>query len=809
MIPVRTRWRTPSRPALAGAALLLLAALAGGAVVGTAQPDAGVEPVTETGNPLGPPLPGRAEPLPQAATVTLVTGDKVRVETSTNGQQDIEVVDAANDAFGGPAVQFSWGGDRFVVPAEAAPYLGGVLDPQLFNVSYLVRAKLDDANNQALPVSIKQAGGRAGDLPAVRVASVANETAAAAVTKAEAGSLGTRLGSLWRDSLAGGSSTKVGQVPGIERISLAPPRGGQQPPEVPITRSDGRPTPGTETATARYRTVTLNPIDRDGRPAVAVGFMHHLEDPRKFAMLVATQSAGPVSFSAPEGDYAIQFSVLSGPVEDRATYASLVLEPEVSVTSDLTVDLDARRAVPYRTSVEPAEQPGYWQDRLSYTRVNDAYDGSVIDRPNVFLEMRLLSGPRRGGHTLYATPTEPVTKGRFELLGYTSYSDTEISSVNSRYLFLSRWEGAVPASLTTVVPRSGLTPVHSTMYDSLSGRWLDPRSLVHVLTPLSRTLFVQGDQVPVGERVDYWYTNQPDQVVWAPMYMASDGTTLFGQRRTIRPGEQVRLTWNKGPLAPAGAAPYLDSSLFETRWTGRTTDTVCAACRQDDNGIFAPWPYGDSSPGHFGTLRYGEPEMFSFDFYRDGLLTMTSRSLPAQSFAIRELLLPMAPEAADYRLEWAVSHEQDLLARSHTNWTFRSSRSDPAAALPPGAICAPDSSRGCSLLPLLFLRYDLPIDFESRAPAGAPFELAFHVEHQQHQPAPAGVTAEVSVSFDSGVTWSEPVAATDRGSGRFTTTVTHPALAATDGFVALRVQARDAAGNTVDQSITRAYGLAG
>ncbi|MCP9950703.1 hypothetical protein LUX33_21385 [Actinomadura madurae] len=122
--------------------------------------------------------------------------------------------------------------------------------------------------------------------------------------------------------------------------------------------------------------------------------------------------------------------------------------------------------------------------------------------------------------------------------------------------------------------------------------------------------------------------------------------------------------------------------------------------------------------------------------------------------------------------------------------------------------CTPDEGRPCSLLPLLFVRYDLALDDGSRAKAGSPYEIAFTVAHQQGAPAPEGVTATVEASYDDGESWSEPVTATAGDGGRFTAAVTHPPLGDTDGTVSLRVRARDSAGNTVDQTIIRAYGLA-
>jgi hypothetical protein len=814
------RWHSRPRRALAGAALLLGTCLAAGVVAVSAEP--GAAPGIAVADPPAQPLITSAPPpQPGSATVTLITGDQVRLDTGADGQQDASVVNATTDAFPAPAVQFSWGGDQYLVPGEAVPYLGGLLDPALFNISYLVRAKLDDGSNPTLPVTIEEAGARAADLPGVRVAGATGGTAAAAVAKSEAGAFGTRLGQSWQSTRAGTSATPIGRLPGIERISLAAPAGTESPPELRIGGAGTGPHPGAGTPNAprattsgtatRYRTVTLDPIDRSGRPGVAVGFLHNLDDPRAFAMLFAAAGAGPLSFSVPEGRYSAEISVLDGPVNDFLATGTLVLEPEVAVTADRTITLDARRGVPYRPNVEPAVQPGFRVERLSFTRVNQVRDGASAGNPLVGLNMRLYGRPELGGPTLHVTPTAPVTSGHLELLGMTTFTDTAQGSVNPKYVFAYRWDRAIPSTLTPAVPRAELTTVRSAAYRSPSGpASADPDELITLLTPLSRTNILHPGQVPFGERVDYWYTNAPDTVVWAPFLSIDGSTLLYGERRMVRSGEEIRLTWNKGPLAPSAAARFTDSTLFDSPYTGQPDRRMCAACRQDDNGIFAAWAFGDSSPGHHARSEFGTiTDRFSFDFYRNGTLALSSRTAPDHTFGHTMLLLPMLPEPAGYRIQWDVSRNGDPQAWVRTGWTFSSSRTDPGAALPGSSACSPDPERGCSFLPLLFVRYDLPLDLDGRAPAGAPFELTFHIGHQQYQAAPAGVTATVSVSFDGGTTWSEPAAATDQGNGRFTTPVTHPPLAETDGFVALRVQARDAAGNAVDQTITRAYGLTG
>ncbi|WP_329244692.1 hypothetical protein OG417_48275 [Actinoallomurus sp. NBC_01490] len=64
--------------------------------------------------------------------------------------------------------------------------------------------------------------------------------------------------------------------------------------------------------------------------------------------------------------------------------------------------------------------------------------------------------------------------------------------------------------------------------------------------------------------------------------------------------------------------------------------------------------------------------------------------------------------------------------------------------------------------------------------------------------------AKARGSYDHGGHWS-PAAAKARGDGAFEAFVRHPATAT--GAVSLRVQAADAAGDTVTQTVYDAYGL--
>lgn len=107
-----------------------------------------------------------AEPGPAAApdastTVTLISGDVVRLDTYPDGSQRASVVQAANPRDG--IHTFRSGGDVYVEPASASLLLAnGRLDEQLFNVSSLVRQGYDDARRASVPVILSYRGGPAG-----------------------------------------------------------------------------------------------------------------------------------------------------------------------------------------------------------------------------------------------------------------------------------------------------------------------------------------------------------------------------------------------------------------------------------------------------------------------------------------------------------------------------------------------------------------------------------------------------------------------------------------------------------------------
>lgn len=559
--------------------------------------------------------------------------------------------------------------------------------------------------------------------------------------------------------------------------------------------------------------LTIDSVARDGTPGVMIGAVTNVADGRLANFAVTYPGEGRKSFMVPEGTYSVMASVLTGPADDLGSQMALVTQPEVRVTGDTTVVLDARGAVPYRATLEtPPARELQRLDAFTFVRTTTAGDQAGVTPANLILGLtwKTISYPPNGNPGLYATPTKPVTKGRFDFLAMSSLAEGAVSGpqMGATYRLLFPYGGAVPASMTHTVKASDLVTVRSALHDEPSD---DPSTgpinlVTYAYLPWGWTDFGYGGSPANGERVDYLYSSRPDQVIWQSAAGPDRGERVLGPRRRLQPGQLVREEWNRGPDVPSLAATYVQRPQ---RGIMATPDTkvdaplrqVCVACRQGDLGMVYLQSSGDSDPLHFTELGWKTTKLA---FYRDGRAAFGIGEQDA--FAPSPESLPLLPRPAGYRLTWTTTGDGAPDSPSTTDWTFRSGPQDGAATLPGDVQCA-DPSQPCSFLPLLFLHWDLALDHESRARAGQSFDVGFRVSHQQFQAAPTGVTATAEVSYDDGATWSAPAAATRGADGAFTVTITHPDYTEASRWVSLRVKASDPGGSTVTQTNIRAYRL--
>jgi hypothetical protein len=274
--------------------------------------------------------------------------------------------------------------------------------------------------------------------------------------------------------------------------------------------------------------------------------------------------------------------------------------------------------------------------------------------------------------------------------------------------------------------------------------------------PLRRTEFHNVDGLRWSAELQQWSLVR-DQV--------RTETVLTGGPVDHRPGESTVEEWNSAVFGP-----------------GFTGDGEFASRFGDVLAVNLPL-YSDAGLDRAGLSMV---DSGSTVLYREGVEVGRTAQPGAGQFDV-------PAEQASYRLAVTArrSGVSELSTRLSCVWTFTSVR-------------PPDPERkgkGGVGLPLLAVRFAPPnLDDHNAVRAG---ESRIPVTVQRPYNAdPATVTAlSVEASFDDGRTW-RPVPVTLDGPTSGTATIVHPRG---HRYVSLRADATDSAGNTVTQTVIRAY----
>ncbi|MFF0372631.1 S8 family peptidase [Micromonospora sp. NPDC005087] len=271
--------------------------------------------------------------------------------------------------------------------------------------------------------------------------------------------------------------------------------------------------------------------------------------------------------------------------------------------------------------------------------------------------------------------------------------------------------------------------------------------------------------------------------------------TLIGSWDRFRGGEQRPVEdWFESPMhygAMDVSGPY-------------PAPLTCTFCRQGDKFVSGQYQM-DASGKHYQFAWFAPPQVRLF---------AGDQEIPRQASPWRWWQVPPGP--GTYRLNMvytqpASSAPGELAPRTETDWVFHSIPPEPGQ-LPEAYGCPITNAEPCAVEQLIQLNYDLGLSLENSAPAGEKFTFDLRAAMPRgaiHQSPIAKV--QVEFSTDGGQTWrsADVQQSGPARSGEFDVSLRHPALADTDGYVWLRVHAETHDGASVDQTVERAYHLAG
>ncbi|TDB82247.1 hypothetical protein [Micromonospora sp. KC721] len=498
--------------------------------------------------------------------------------------------------------------------------------------------------------------------------------------------------------------------------------------------------------------LTVRYLDRTGRPATDyTSFAHALDGSGTEALY---DSGGTVTVQLPRGRY--QLGTFIPHAADDPFAGTMLVQPVVELTGPRTVVMDARLGKPVSVSVPaPDAVPGDAVIGYSTNVAGEAVGGGLIAGSTERQYTAQVGAPADRFTALVAAGWRQAAEGDSAYAYHLAY-----------YQHGRMWTGLdrhpTHRELATVRTRQAQTAAGTTglvgAYYELPGvpwgmRWAQP-----------------GAAGPLP-RVATEYYNTDAGVHWE--VFASEQLTGEDYPTTLqwhhaapvayRPGRVYQEDWNKGVFAPV-----FPPREHPTLWVTRSADLIMAT----------PSWYGDAA----GRDGYGpEDATYSMRLYQDGELVGESD----RHFGD----FPVPAEPRRYRLEIAATRgqPQTLSTEIATAWTFGSAHvgGDTPVALPLSAV-----------------RFTPVLDDRNVAPGGRAYPVPVVVSPQPGSAAGALMELSVDVSYDDGATWSR-VEVRRTGAGG-TAWLRHPAG---PGYVSLRATATDSEGNSVTQTVVRAYRL--
>ncbi|SCL44764.1 Subtilase family protein [Micromonospora citrea] len=495
--------------------------------------------------------------------------------------------------------------------------------------------------------------------------------------------------------------------------------------------------------------MTLVHTNRDGSPATDVMPMLYRTD--------GTTEEIPVPASGrlrlPRGTYMVG-TWIYGPDGD---FTHLV-QPRLELTRNQTVSLDARLAEPLKVTVPNATASSLVAELIVGVATEDGAGIASLTHGHSFDQI----------YSAQLGPAGPQD-GVWAKVGSQWARGGDAGPTDSPYAYRLAWyvRGSVPTGFVRNVRPEELATVYASYASSTPGL----RGRFHAIAAAeglpSGGFLADVDFALPLTRTEYY--NVDAGVTWENGFLEHSAdnqhfvTSLWGVGR-YQPGRVYRESWNRGVFGPAFFE--LDIPDGEPKGVART-----------DNTIHAYLALYSDVVGRFAASQDAE---YTSSLYRNGSLLGTADGWES-TFEV-----PADPAGYRLRLDARRDAPASLATRTSIEWTFRSA-------------AGPASS---AALPVSVVRFAPQLDRTNAALAGATVKIPVTVYRQPG--APTGTVRDLTVdaSYDDGRTWQR-VELNRSGAGGILT-VRHPATA---GYVSLRARSTDSAGNTVDQTIIRAYRL--
>ncbi|KRF13782.1 hypothetical protein ASG90_13160 [Nocardioides sp. Soil797] len=504
--------------------------------------------------------------------------------------------------------------------------------------------------------------------------------------------------------------------------------------------------------------LTVNLIDRDGKPATWGSLTVFQLD--EIAAQAPAVDGEPITARLRTGKVSI-----NGFVESESGEWTYLSVPELDLTKDRTITLDARQATPITVGTEQAAQPR--DASMSYTRI--ARGGWVLGGA------AYARGLDEGEVEMSAlTTSAKVTNGKAGFGSYWRLYDPATSTAESDFVYNLAFDetGGVAADQAHEVADADLGSVDETWWAMGEDHtFFDSMQTVNPLTGELQYAGGGGNAVNAPGTRTAWYTaGRPWRQMGTSRRLFTE--VMYGAQETFTPGEHRTTDWYRLPTA--------------TGLNRNADGTPGRVAERQGNLLGLAFPHWKDSEGRFGQGGFGD--IGSAELFRG------DESLGRSAWPSGQWEVPAGKDRYTAVVDQRSIRPEpfwSLGLHTVTRFGFTSSR-------PTGEDVVP--------LPIMLPTFDAEVDGHQLAPAEADFPVTIDFAGQDgYQPKGIG-DVEVQVSYDemavdqdpSSYTWTD-VEVTEQD-GAWVAQLDN--TDASGKRVSLHVSARAADGTTVDQYAT-------